>query len=241
MPDTGCTKTLISASVARRCNLQTDSSVRPSLTAANGQKMTVIGGSSAAITVNKQHAVINVLITDEIDEDMLLCCSDMAILKMLPRGFPHEVVRTAKSWEQGQDICDKLIAKYPDTLSDDLGSATINSDNPMHIHLREGAVPRRVSVARRVPLRYEDAAQTAVSSHIKKRIIVPVSEPTEWCSPAFFVPKPNGKVRLVTDYTYLNKFVKRPVHPFPPTKEILQAIPADANWFVKMDAVHGYF
>ena len=40
-----------------------------------------------------------------------------------------------------------------------------------------------------------------------------------------------------------NKFVKRPVHPFPSTKEILQAIPSkkEASIFAKLDAVHGYF
>ena len=51
------------------------------------------------------------------------------------------------------------------------------------------------------------------------------------------------RMRLVTDYTELNKFVKRPVHPFPSTKEILQAIPSkkEASIFAKLDAVHGYF
>ena len=48
-------------------------------------------------------------------------------------------------------------------------------------------------------------------------------------------------MRLVTDYTHLNKFVKRPVHPFPCTAEILQAIPSSATCFAKLDAVHGYF
>ena len=49
------------------------------------------------------------------------------------------------------------------------------------------------------------------------------------------------KVRLVTDYTKLNKYVQRPVHPFPSVKEIVQSIPAGARYFAKMDAVHGYF
>ena len=48
-------------------------------------------------------------------------------------------------------------------------------------------------------------------------------------------------MRLVTDYTQLNKYVKRPVHPFPSTRDILQAIPKEAKIFAKLDAVHGYF
>ena len=55
-------------------------------------------------------------------------------------------------------------------------------------------------------------------------------------------PKPDRKrVRLVTDYTSINKFVKRPVHPFPAVIDILQAIPKESKIFAKVDAVHGYF
>ena len=62
----------------------------------------------------------------------------------------------------------------------------------------------------------------------------------DWCSPAFFVPKADMiRVRLVTDYTHLKKFVKQPVHPFPGTRDILQTIPSTAKFFAKIDAEHG--
>ena len=77
---------------------------------------------------------------------------------------------------------------------------------------------------------------------LAKQVITPCHEPTEWCSPAFFVGKPDGKtVRMVTDFTRLNPFVERLVHPFTCVSEILQAIPASAKYFKKMDAVNGYF
>ena len=58
---------------------------------------------------------------------------------------------------------------------------------------------------------------------------------TEWCSPAVWVPKEdNVRVRLCTDYRELNKLVKRPVHPFPSTREILLAIPVTAKYFNKV-------
>ena len=54
--------------------------------------------------------------------------------------------------------------------------------------------------------------------------------------------KPDGKsVRMVTDYTGLNKYVNRPVHPFSCVTEIIQSIPSTANYFAKFDAVNGYF
>ena len=71
---------------------------------------------------------------------------------------------------------------------------------------------------------------------MNKKVIVPVNTTTDWCSPAFFVPKADMiRVRLVTDYTHLNKYVKRPVHPFPYTSEILQVIPSTAKCFAKLD------
>ena len=77
---------------------------------------------------------------------------------------------------------------------------------------------------------------------IKKGVIMPVSETTDWCSPAFFVPKADKiRVRLVTDYTELNRHVKRPIHPFTHTQEILQAVPKEARCFTKLDVAHRYF
>ena len=49
------------------------------------------------------------------------------------------------------------------------------------------------------------------------------------------------RVRLCTDYRELSKLVRRPFHPFPSTREILQAIPVTAKYFAKLDVVHGYF
>ena len=43
------------------------------------------------------------------------------------------------------------------------------------------------------------------------------------------------------DYTKLNSFVQRPVHPFPSVNDIMQAIPSSAVIFAKFDAINGYF
>ena len=47
-------------------------------------------------------------------------------------------------------------------------------------------------------------------------------------------------LRLVVDYTGLNKYVQRPVHPFPSTKDIIQQLPSDGVYFATLDAVQGY-
>ena len=112
----------------------------------------------------------------------------------------------------------------------------------MRIYLKENATPYRVSAPRPIPLRFQEPANLEIDKYIKSGIITPCDEPNEWCSPAFFVPKGDGKrVRLVTDYTKLNKFVIRPVHPFPSVSDIVQSIPANSRCFAKLDATHGYF
>ena len=88
----------------------------------------------------------------------------------------------------------------------------------------------------------QEPAEACIKELLAKKVITPCHTPTEWCSPAFFVVKPDGKnVRMVTDFTRLNSFVKRPVHPFACVSEILQTVPASAKFFAKMDAVNGYF
>ena len=115
----------------------------------------------------------------------------------------------------------------------------MKTTHPMTIHLKDNAQPLKMFSERRVPKRFEEPAEAAIKDLVDKGVITEVKEVTPWCSPGFFVPKQDGRVRLVTDFTYLNKYVERPVHPFPSTRDILQAIPHDAVYFLKMDAVHG--
>ena len=95
----------------------------------------------------------------------------------------------------------------------------METDKPMHIYVKEGAIPRKVMSVRRVPLRYEKEAEKTLNELIKKGVMIPANETTDWCSPAFFDPKGDKtRVRLVTDYTELNKHLKQPIHPFSSTK-----------------------
>ena len=115
--------------------------------------------------------------------------------------------------------------------------------DPMHIYLKEtGGRPLRISTARQIPKHFQAAAERCIRDLLDKGVIEKVDYPTGWCSPTLFVPKANNiDVRLVTDFTYINKRVVRPVHQFPSSADIMQAIPADAYIFAKLDAVHGYF
>ena len=68
-----------------------------------------------------------------------------------------------------------------------------------------------------------------------------VKDVSDWCSPMSFVPKPNGDVKPVVDLVHLNKFVERPVHPLPSTKDIIAQIPGTSKYFAVFDAKNGYW
>jgi Reverse transcriptase (RNA-dependent DNA polymerase). len=114
----------------------------------------------------------------------------------------------------------------------------------MHIHLRSDSKVRPLSVAtaRPVPKHFEGMATKLISELMTSGVLVPETGPTEWCSPAHFVPKPGGQqLRLVTDYRRLNEAVIRTVHPFPAAGDLIKRIDPTSRYFAKIDAIHGYF
>ena len=55
-------------------------------------------------------------------------------------------------------------------------------------------------------MRYEKEANRTIKELVERGVITPVNETSDWFSPAFFIPKVDKiRVRLVTDYTELNK------------------------------------
>ena len=160
----------------------------------------------------------------------------MISLKVINENFPAQI-QEVHSAEQEQFESTKLqiISKFQETLSDDLNPNPMEiPGKSMHIYLKPNTVPNTISIAHLFPLRMQRAANQVISDLIKKQVITKVNKPTPWCAPGFFVPKPNGtSLCLVTDYTKPNKFVKRPIHPFPSATEIMQSIPEDTIFFCK--------
>ena len=168
---------------------------------------------------------------------MLIAYQDLLKFNVIHANFPYEVL----TYTVTADVLAKIKHRFSDVLSNNFNPTPMKTPTPMIISLKKNSEPVKVLAARRVPRRYEEPAENTIQDLINKGVLARVSEVTDWCSPGFFVPKSDGRVRLVTDFTHLNKFVNRPVHPFPSTRDILQAIPHDAVYFLKMDAVHGYF
>ena len=207
------------------------------LLAANGSEMTVLGQTPLYLQHKDKTTVTFAIVARGVSHQALISWHDLKYLGVISSNFPEAKCSAVTAVQ----VREQTLATYPTVFRDAI-TETPMVGSPVHIHLKPNAVPFRISVARQIPLRFQAPAEQSIKQLLDARIVTPCDTPTEWCSPGFFVVKGDGKsVRLVTDYTKLNSFVERPVHPFPSVIDILQAIPASARVFAKFDAVNGYF
>ena len=61
---------------------------------------------------------------------------------------------------------------------------------------------------------------------MKAGILEEVSWATDWCSRSFFIEKAGapGKLRMVTDFKKVNKYLRRLGWPFPSANKIMKAL-----------------
>ena len=80
-------------------------------------------------------------------------------------------------------------------------------------------------MTRHVELHFQGKAYELIKKLTGAGILSEVDYPTKWVSPAKFVPKPNGiDIRLTTIFQQLNKFIKRPRHPFLSAYDMIRQI-----------------
>ena len=113
----------------------------------------------------------------------------------------------------------KLISKLDSLSSDDYKSEVVAKYRKLfqglgvmrdsyYITLQEGAKPFQVTVPRKVPLLLHQTTKEELDRMLESGVISRVDKPTDWWAPMVVAPKSNGKVRVCTDLSKLNKFVK---------------------------------
>ena len=111
---------------------------------------------------------------------------------------------------------------------------------PYHIQLKEGAKPLALTAPHCVPVPLMPKVKTELDRMKQLGVIVPVKEPTDWCSGMVVVPKQQDKVRICVDLTQLNKSVSRKHHQLPAVEQTLAQL-AGAKLFSKLDANSGFW
>ena len=111
---------------------------------------------------------------------------------------------------------------------------------PVKILLNEKAEPYVQTTARRIPIPQLPKVEEELKRMEKAGVIERITEPTEWCAPIVPVAKPNGKVRICTDFKRLNVAVKRERYILPTLEDIVHKLHG-STVFSKLDATAGYW
>ena len=105
--------------------------------------------------------------------------------------------------------------------------------------MREGAKPFALTAPRHVPVPLLSRVKAELERMRQLRVIVPVREPTDWCSGMVVVPKPQDNLMICVD---LNRVygVRREHHQLPSVEQTLAQL-AGAKIFTKLDANSGFW
>ena len=243
-PDTGSGASLISSDLVllHGFNVQKreDNTVYVTV---NGQRLTISGKVHVIIELdNGVVAEICLLVSPDVRQEVLLGYKSLKLLGIVSETFPvSRVSAPFVSSSETNTLKMKLAREFSSILTSQLPrEAMIGGYMDIHLNDRVDIPPTKVSTAQPIPLHFQKEADEIIDKALREGIIERVSQPTEWCSPAFFVKKPGGGLRLVTDFTGLNKRVKRPVHPFPAPQSIISGLDPRSTVFAKADALSGY-
>ena len=223
--DTGTSRTLIAQDIANRANLKIFET-NSWLAEANGTPMACTGKCCIQIAFGDKQIRTTALVTLAIQNEILIGLMELKELEVIHQQFPQQPEKARKI----QNRCSKeeLLQEFEDVFFDTLKDSPM-AGAPMRIHLKEGVKPNKVLTARQYPVRMARAAKQAMIK-LKKTMLEEVHEPTDWIAPGFFILKGDlakkkamkegltvltvKDLRLVVDYTGLNKAVMRPVHTF---------------------------
>ena len=191
------------------------------------------GSASFQVTYDGQVTNVKGLVTDVVTDEILLSLETLKRLGVVPQDYPRSqwsMAKKATSENKVEDVdlvleVERLKKRYPEVFDHELELKVMNG-HPVKIELKNDVVikPLHVNVPRRVPYAEEAAAKAELDRLVRLGVLEYVPGSSKWVSPMSFVPKPDGKMRLVGDFVHLNKYVKRPIHPFKCAKDIINGI-----------------
>ena len=136
----------------------------------------------------------------------------------------------------------QIMKEFRDVFEDaDSAALRPMKGSPMKIHLREHSTPFCLTTARQVAHGLRGNVEKELDGMVKRGIIEPVNEPSEWCHPIVPVKKKNGGVRICVDFTRLNDHVARPFYPTRVPTDAVSAVRPEDRYFSTFDAVQGYW
>jgi hypothetical protein len=128
------------------------------------------------------------------------------------------------------------VCEYPDVFPDDLPGMPPDRDVEFVIELQPGTAPISNRPYRMPPKELAELKVQLQELH-DKGYILPSSSP--WGSPALFVKKKDGSLRMCVDYCPLNAVTIKNKYPLPRIDVLFDQL-AGAKVFSKIDLRSGY-
>ena len=93
-----------------------------------------------------------------------------------------------------------------------------------------------------IPVHKLEACIAAFKQYVDAGVVERVTDSSPLClNPTFFVDKDQGRQRLITDFSELNKVVLTTPRQFPSIKNIVEQMPADAKYHIIFDLKDGFY
>ena len=178
-------------------------------------------------------------------------CEQDEIPTTLPNGMEHSnlhmlcLICRKGSQELPPSIDPALYDKIPEDFHEYLLIFDKSTANCLpvkriwdhEIKMKEGFLPKSAKV---YPLSPSDreAVNEWLDEHLAKGYIQESKSPQT--SPIFFVPKKDGRKRMVQDYRYLNAWTVRNAYPLPLISDLIDRLNG-AQFFTKLDLRSGHF
>ena len=99
--------------------------------------MPVDGLAKIKARANGINASMDVLVSNAIQDEMLVSYKDLITLQIIPGGFPNTIIQKCREVTR-IDPKESLLEEFSDVLSDELSPEPMKTDAPMHIHIKEG-------------------------------------------------------------------------------------------------------
>jgi predicted aspartyl protease len=129
---------------------------------------------------------------------------------------------------------DQLLEEFP-TVFEGTGKLT----GKYHIETDKTVKPV-IHPARRVPVAIKQQLKEELDYMVRREIVAPETDPTDWVSSMVVVKKPTGKLRICLDPKQLNQAIKRSHHQMTTIEEILPDL-HQAKIFSVVDAKNGFW
>ena len=250
LPDTGASRSILAYDIVQKFNLPLIEQTEL-IKAANGTPLKCEGTVCLHLSFNNTDVILYPLVSSDLHYDAILSWHDLVLIGVIHSDFPYvksSFTQVSASYTLPDEL-QPVLDEFQDVFGDFDGEVLKPMKGPpMSIQLRTDMPihPIRVTTARQVPLHLREEAEAIVEKCVSSGILRKIDQVTPWISPAFFITDPDrgtgkGKVRLVTDFSHLNRYVHRPIHPFPSSQDIINSISADSRVFAKLDSLKGYW